>query len=219
MQYDIDHIKKKFNSAVAKRDILTKNLKEYEVSIEKTIETRNCVEEAQVFLQKKAQETQNQLKFHIEDIVQLCLDTCFPDRYEFKLEFEIKRGKTEAALICYDNGEEFDIMDAADGGPADIFAFGLRIAAWALGRTRNTMILDEPVKFLSDDLQPRFGEIIRELSRTLKLQMIIVTHRMETTNIADRVFNIALEKNGKWYQSKVDVIDNSEGSKYESSMG
>lgn len=213
--YNFDEIKEKFYSAIATRRVAMKDLKEYEMALERTIEKRNCVEEAQVFLQKIAQDTQNQLKFNIEDIVQLCLDTCYPDKYEFKLEFVVKRGKTEAKIMCLDDGEEIDIMHDTGGGVSDLIAFGLRIAVWSLGRTRNVMILDEPGKFLDVNLKPRFGDVIRELSRELKLQFLLITHDKEVTNIADRIFHVTLEKEGKWRKSHVEVIDNSQGSKNE----
>ena len=135
-----------------------------------------AIDKAQAFIQIVAQQTQEQLRYHIEDIVQLCLDTCFPDEYQFKIIFEIKRGKTEARLCFVKDGHEINPMDASGGGVVDLAAFALRIAAWSLGKSDNTIVLDEPFRFLSKDLQPRAGEILQELSRKLGIQYIIVTH-------------------------------------------
>jgi DNA repair exonuclease SbcCD ATPase subunit len=151
-----------------------------------------AVEEAHAFLQKVAKETQEHLKFHIEDIVNLAVDAVFPDKYEFKVEFEIKRGQTEARIfLLSEDGEEVNPMDDSGGGIVDITAFALRIAAWTLSKTDNVILLDEPARFVSKDLQPKFGEILKTLSKRLNLQFIIVTHNKEIVDVADRIFEVS----------------------------
>jgi DNA repair exonuclease SbcCD ATPase subunit len=153
-------------------------------------------EEALVFVQEVAQRTQEQLTIHIEDVVNTALDTCFPGEYQFQLRFEIKRNKTEARLVFLKNGYEIEPMDASGGGVVDVASFALRIAAWSLGKTRNTICLDEPMKFLSRDLQPRAGEILSEISKKLGIQFIMVSHVADIIQSADRVFEIGLNNKG-----------------------
>ena len=162
----------------------------------------------QALVQKVAKETQEQLKFQIEDIVKTCIDTCFPDEYDFKVEFEIKRGKTECALKFYKNGHEIDdLLESGGGGVVDIASFGIRIAAWSLGNTANTLVLDEPFKFLSRDLQARGGEILSEISKKLHLQIIMNTHIPELVEQSNRVFKVQLQKEGEWEVSKVTLLE------------
>ena len=166
-------------------------------------ERQKGLEKAQVFLQKVAQDTQGQLRYYVKDIVQLALDTCFPGEYEFDLVYEIKRGKTEAKLLFLSGEEEIDPLDASGGGVVDIAAFALRIAQWTLGSTRNTIILDEPFKHLSDDLQPLGAEVLKQLSDKLKIQFIIVTHRKEITGVADKIFEVSRRTEGEYKISEV----------------
>lgn len=154
-------------------------------------------EEAQAIAQRVAKETQEQLKFHIEDIVQMALDTCFPGKYKFVVEFELKRGKTEATLLFMSDGQSIDPMEASGGGAVDVASFGLRIAAWSLSKTSPVIVLDEPFRFLSKDLQPLAGEVLKELSKTLGLQIILVTHATDLIQVADRVFQITQTKKGR----------------------
>jgi DNA repair exonuclease SbcCD ATPase subunit len=163
------------------------------------------LEKAQVFLQKVAKETQDQLRYHIEDIVQLCLDTCWPDQVQFQVSFKLNRGKTEAKLTFIIDGEEVDVIDADGGGMVDVVAFALRITTWTLKRSRNTIILDEPFKHLSDDLQPRAAEILHELSEKLKLQFIMVTHRKEITAVADRIIEVSRKRDGDYWKSVIEI--------------
>lgn len=156
------------------------------------------IEEAQIFLQKVAQNTQEKLKFDIEAIVNLALESVFPDEYLFQMNFEVSRGKTEAELVFQDKrtGQTIDPMEASGGGVVDLTCFALRIAAFALeSGTDNLIILDEPFKFISRDLQERAGEILKTLSKKMNLQILMVTHIPEFIEVADKVFEV--KKNDK----------------------
>lgn len=168
---------------------------------EKTAKNNRLIllEQTQAFLQKIANETQEHLKFQIEDIVNLALETCFPNEYEFSIIFDIRAGKTEASLsfISKKTGREIDPMNASGGGVVDLTAFALRIASYALDRTcDNVIILDEPYRFISRDLQSRAGEILKNLSEKLNLQIIMVTHIGELIDVADRVFEVKKDSEG-----------------------
>ncbi len=153
-------------------------------------------EKAQVIIQTVAKETQQELEYHISDIVTLALETIFDDPYTFGLEFVLKRNKTECNLYLEKNGERIKPLDAAGGGVVDVVAFSLKIALWTLQqpRSRNCMVLDEPFKFLSKDLLPRASELLKELSEKLNLQFIMVTHLDELTDCADKTFNVKIKK-------------------------
>lgn len=158
------------------------------------------LEQAQAFLQKIAQDTQSQLKFQIEDIVNLALETCFPNEYIFQLQFTIARGKTDAELVFLSQktNRPIDPMNASGGGVVDITSFALRIASYVLEQgTDNVIILDEPMKFVSKDLQARVGDILKTLSEKLGLQILMVTHITEMIDIADKVFEVKKNPDGR----------------------
>ena len=85
----------------------------------------NLLIDAQAFLQDVAQKTQSKLKLQIEDIVNLALETCFPNEYEFRIDFNVSRGKTEAELIFLSTltGNKIDPMNASGGGVVDLTSF------------------------------------------------------------------------------------------------
>ena len=195
---DFEKIESLFNQFKGVRSQIQKQLQEA-VELKRYSEKKlKLIEEAQAFLQKVAQSTQENLKFKIEDIVNLALESVFPNEYLFQMNFNVSRGKTEAELVFQDKrtGQTIDPMEASGGGVVDLTCFALRISAFALeSGTDNLIILDEPFKFISRDLQERAGEILKKLSQKMKLQIIMVTHIPEFIDVADKVFEV--KKNDK----------------------
>jgi DNA repair ATPase RecN len=171
-----------------------------ELELKQQTEKLKLLEEAQLFLQSVAQQTQEKLKYQIEDIVNLALETCFPDEFKFELQIDIARGKTEAKLvfISQKTGGEIDPMNASGGGVLDVVCFALRLACYTLEtNSNNVIVFDEPFRFLSADLRESACEIISKLSNQLNIQIIMVTHISEFVGIADKVFVVTKDSNGK----------------------
>lgn len=197
----------KIQQAQAKRTFTATQIRDCEQALAAKKDYLLALEEAQAFLQGVAKQTQEQLRFHIRDIVNLCMQAIWTDEIEFDIAFEIKNGRTAAKLVFTIGGEEVDLLENDGGGCVDVAAFGLRIAIWSLGNTRNTIILDEAFKHLSDDLQPLAAKVVKELSDKLHLQFIQVTHRKEMVEVADRIFEVNRKKVGDYYMSEVKAYD------------
>ena len=196
---DVETMKRKFYKAQGMEHQIQCNLSVAKTNLDNLNKRIKLIEQAQSFLQKVAQDTQSQLKFQIEDIVNLALNTVFPDEYLFQVDFNISRGKTDAELIFINQktGGKIDPMNASGGGVIDIVAFALRISAYVLeSGTDNVIILDEPFRFVSKDLVERAGEILKVLSTKLGLQIILVTHIPELIDVADKTFKIKKNQNG-----------------------
>lgn len=202
---DIKTYKTKLDKLKGRRDWLEKKLKDSRRDLIQSTKRLHAIEKAQAFVQKVAQSTQEKLKYHVEDIVQLALDAVFPGECEFCINFEIKRGKTEARMVFMSNGQEVDPLDASGGGMADIAAFALRLVVWSLGHSRPFMVLDEPFTHLSKDLYPRAGAILKKLSEKLNLQILMVSHCPDMIEVSDRVFTVKKQVEGKWKKSHVEV--------------
>lgn len=179
-----------YNKMVGKKEVLDKQLGEFQEDAKKQERRLLAIEKTQALIQKTAQETQEQLRYHIEDIVRSAMDAVFPDVYDFAVEFEIKRNKTEANLKFTKDGFDIDVMNSSGGGVVDAASLGLRLAAWSLGNSNNVLILDESLKFLSADLVPRMAEVLQELSTKLNLQIIMVSHSSGLIQMADMIYTV-----------------------------
>jgi DNA repair exonuclease SbcCD ATPase subunit len=193
----LKELRQSLERKTGQRDQIRKTVSEIEEKTSFLKKEISYSEKAQIIIQKVAKETQEELEFHISDIVSMALSTVFDKPYKFRVEFVIKRNKTECDLLFEnDRGEKIDPMTASGGGVVDVATLALRLALWTLQvpRSRNVIILDEPLKFLSKNLLPRAGELLQELSSKLNLQFIIVTHLSELTDCADKVFTVTQRK-------------------------
>ena len=128
--------------------------------------------------------------------MQTGIDLCFPDVYKIHIDFENRRGKTECDIYLTNvNGSRIDPLFSNGGGLVDIISFALRVSCWAVSNTDNLIVLDEPGKFISKNLRPLFGELLKTLSEKLELQILMISHDDEFINCADKVFTVK-KKNG-----------------------
>lgn len=196
---EIKRMRDKLNQAKGKRNLLLEQLKRAEINKTK-YETlyENCLK-ARLVVQEVAESTQKQLEFHISNLVSMALATVFPDPYEFTLRFVQRRNKTEADLIFSKRGKETNyILNSGGGGVADISAnIALRFALWSIKKTRATFFLDEPTKFLHNPIyQRKASELLKELSKKLGVQIIMVSDQVSVTESADKIINVT-NKNGE----------------------
>lgn len=168
---------------------LTSNLKEDRRSLHRH-------EQAKEIIREVGLKTQEQLSFHISDIASLALDSVFDNPYKLEVEFVQRRNKTECDLYFVRDEEKMDPLSASGGGAVDVTAFALRIASWSMNQphTRPVIILDEPLRFLSVDLQERASTMIKEISKKLGLQFIIITHESTLATYADKVFETKIRR-------------------------
>lgn len=171
---------------------LERSLKETQLEIRKRKDELRYTERAHEIIREVGLVTQKQLQYHIADIVSVALQGVFDEPYKLVLNFEERRGKTECEILFERKGNLINPIDEAGGGVADIAAFALRIASWAMQtpRTRNTIVLDEPFKHLQKNLHSRASEMIKQLSQQLGIQFIIITHEQDLGLYADKVFTV-----------------------------
>lgn len=193
----IQELKRVISERRGKLDYLEKEKLRIASSAVIAKQNKSDAEEAQRIIQHVAQLTQQELEYHVSELVTLALSAVFPDPYRLKLEFELKRGQSEARLQ-FARGDlllEDPTMEAG-GGVVDVAAFALRVSLWSLAhpRTRNTIVLDEPLRFLSRDLQQAASAMIKELSSRLGVQFIIISHEPHLLESADRAFEVKMER-------------------------
>ena len=169
----IQELKKQHERALARQGELSDSLAVTQSQYETVLTCQKLV-------QSMASAIQTEVHGKLIDIVNRCLRVVFgADAYTFKIDFEQKRGKTEAVLLFNRNGMDIDPLSASGGGVVDVASFGLRLASLVLTRNprlRRLVVFDEPFRFVSRNHWPKLVQLIEKLGEELDVQFIIVTH-------------------------------------------
>lgn len=143
------------------------------------IAERRCkaADKAQALTQQLAQTIQEHAHTNIAGIVTRCLQTIFPNPYQFKILFERKRGKTEARFVFVRDGQEV-ADDSVGDSVIDVAAFALRLACLVLIKPprRRILIMDEPFRTLDNDNIQRVDQLLQTLAEELQMQFILTTN-------------------------------------------
>lgn len=179
---------------LAKEDIksLKSNLKQIE-------QNYLDLKKAQWVLNEVAKQTQERFKVKVESLVTTAIRSVYRRDLSFELIFEQKRNKFECKPVIREGDLIYEKPDEEmGGGILDVVSFALRVVLWYLSenRTRNILVLDEPMKFVGRRLIHQAGQMIAEISHRLNLQIILVTHEGELIEIGDKCYHVDFE-NGK----------------------
>ena len=193
---DIKSLRNKLEQQKGQKAQIEKTLATLKVEVRDANRNLYRHEKAREVIREVGLKTQQQLSFHISDLTSLALGAVFDDPYQLKVDFVQRRNKTECDLLFVRDEMEIDPIEASGVGAIDVAAFALRIASWtmAIPRTRNVIILDEPMRFLSTNYQEKASAMIKELSQKLGLQFIIITHEEVLTSSADKIFEVSIRK-------------------------
>lgn len=189
---DVTSLRYALEKRKGQREQIRKTIKDTKETIKKLKSTLANQEKAREIIREVGLITQQQLQVHITDIVSLALEAVFPDPYTFEVDFVERRNRTECDLFFCRNGERVNPITASGGGVVDIASFALRVASWSMASPhfRNTLVLDEPFRYLSVEMLPQAGKMLKQLSEELGLQIIMITHSEELMEHADRTFRI-----------------------------
>ena len=153
------------------------------------------MKKARIVIQTVAQETQQNLEYHISEPVTSAIRAVLPDEITFIARIMIRRGKTECDLLFEEFEEEYKPLKGSGYGAVNVACFAERICFWSLQKNRPTLILDEPFRDVSPDLQYKVSLMVKKLSKKIGMQVIMVSHAAEINLAADKTF--VTEKKGK----------------------
>jgi len=193
---NIQNLRNHLEQQKGQKSQIEQNIVSLKQSVKEKQRDQRKHEQAREVILEVGLKTQQQLSFHISDITSLALDAVFNDPYKLVTEFVERRNKTECDLYFERDGSKVDPLTASGGGAVDVAAFALRVASWSMQRprSRNTMVLDEPLRFLSADHQEQASVMIKEISQKLGIQFIIITHEPILASYADKIFETRIRK-------------------------
>jgi len=164
---------------ITRVDLLTHAIETETKAIEKSRETEKDILTAQALAQTVAESVQQQAHKRIAQLVSKCLKAIYQeDAYEFVIEFDRKRGKTEANLVFMKDNHKVDPREC--GGQLDIASFALRLSCLMLSRPqkRRILFLDEPCRFVDKYRIENVRTLLLTLAKEMEFQIVLTTHNV-----------------------------------------
>lgn len=146
----------------------------YEVDLAAKQKALEASDKLRALVQQVASDTQSKLKLRFEAIVQACLDSVFPNEYNFVMDFVTRRGQTEVDFYLEKDGKQYAPMTSNGGGVVDVISIALRICCIILSGKSRVLLLDEPFKHVREGAKERLGNLIEIVADKLKMQVIMV---------------------------------------------
>lgn len=144
-------------------------------------------------------------KKHFEKIVTDALQFIAQDSsYKFIIEESITRGKPSYEFyiesITDGNVTKLKPEESCGGGFVDIICVTLKVAYLVIFQSPRVMnaslLLDEPGKMISEQMSIKFAEYIKFLGKQFGLQITMITHKENITNVADETYIVTKNSNG-----------------------
>jgi len=183
---------------LAVRDELRKQLADLDADVIRFTQSVEMSEEAAVVIGAVEKTQQDQLKQKLEKLVSYALTVIFERPYQFLVDFETRGQQSEARFMVVDErGSSQGLKDAHGGGIMVVVAYILRAIVMMSSQPRlmPLMVDDEPLIQVSSEFRPRLTEFLKKFAKSAGVQLIIVTHEDDYTEMADKCYKFRL-RNG-----------------------
>ena len=160
---------------------------------------------AQTVVRELADQARQEFKSEVDRLVTLAIRSVFSENFSFDLQMNSEGGRLQCKPTVWETYEdnsrvEYTPKDDMGGSILDPIGFALRVVLHQFQRfpARSLFILDEPMKNAGHgELLKQAGQMLAEISHSLGLQLIIITHEPELIDIADTAYTVSRNAKGE----------------------
>lgn len=206
MNANSQQIRDKFNELKGKAAELENQISKATKAKKKARTELHYCRKAHALVQKVAKQTQEKLRYQLGELPTLALSSVFNDPYEFAIDIEPRRNKTEVDFWFVRDGSKLVPKESSGLGSVDIAGMALRPALWSLRvpRYRDSIWLDEPFKHLKgEEANKRALAILAEICKPRPeqnwpgIQIVMIADerapREDLLDVSDRVFEFYMK--------------------------
>ena len=193
-----ESLKSKYHQALGKQDLLSKQLLEKQSELDKTIQLVALYNECSEVFKKLDNLVRLQTITKFENIMTRIYQYIFENTDSIVIVSEVKRNMLGISFFIKRGSLLLDPIEECGGGVVDVLQFSLRVASLLLLKPPMSkfIILDEPLKHLSENYRAKAVGLISQLSKEYGIQIIMTTHWIDFENMGGRVFEIGQDSNG-----------------------
>ena len=191
----IKHLK----TLIDKNTFIKDSLEEKQEKIQKDMNDINketdSLLELKDFLMSVSANYRDQLCNLFTSLVTEALTSIFEKDIRFNIKLYSYRNEPAIDVSVIENNLEVDPQKSCGGGLNDIISFVIKIIFIYLKKSSRIIILDEPLKFLSRDYIEQSSNFIRDISKRMNIQIILVSHKPDLELSCDKLINIEKNEN------------------------
>ena len=146
------------------------------------------------FLEKFQKKEQEKLVGINQNLLTAILGDVFGndvDKRKVIMDIFTERGLPGLSIFIEKNeqGVLEDVYNGSGGAVANILSLGLRAIALIQSKERRFLVLDEPDCWIKPEIIPEFVQVINQISKKLKIQILMISHHDEVllNEIPDRL--------------------------------
>jgi ABC-type sulfate/molybdate transport systems ATPase subunit len=185
------NVQEEYDRLTTERELLQERLKKKRRRNNRLARDIKAHVEAQSLLVKASEVIHKETVAKIENLITLCIRAVYRRPFQFRLAFKKGSKTAEAQPLIIEGDYEYHPKESKGGGMIELISFAFRVVLWWVTdpKTRNLFILDEPFKKAGIYIR-EIGEMLKYLSKKLRLQMVLLTHEDELIEICDRVYRV-----------------------------
>jgi len=207
----VTELNHKYQRMMGTREQLIRQTETINSEIERCKALNNHLLSAQAVIREIADHARQEFKAEVDRLVTLAIRSVFTEDFTFDLQMSTDSGRLQCKPIVWEtiDGEliEYSPKDDMGGSLLDPIGFALRVVLhqFQAQPARSMFLLDEPMKNLGHgELLDQAGQMLIEISHSLKLQLIIITHEPELIEMADCAWHVSRNARG---ESKVEKAE------------
>lgn len=187
-----DEVLQRFDQRRLSRDAAKLAVDTAQTEVERLSNLARTADEVRMFFTVLADSQRKELEQKVEALVDYGVQVVFGPTYRFKVTSELRGKAVRTEFWLVENGLQLPLLDATGGGVGDVVSFLLRVVILCLARPvqARILVLDEPFKFVSASHFQTLTALLKELSDSLGLQLIMVTHKPELLDAATTIVRV-----------------------------
>lgn len=195
---DLQELSRRFHVLSGKKEKCEQELISLECEIDECESKLDSINKASVVIRELVRQARSEFGDEVNTLVTLVVTSIFSENFRFELDMATEGGRlqcTPKIIETIDGIEsEYTPKDDMGGSVLDSIGFALRVIfhKFQKHRTRPLFLLDEPAKFTGHgELLTNTGKMLAELSHSLGLQIVVITHEPELVRNGDISYSIS----------------------------
>lgn len=183
---------------ISHNEILNKKINQTKNQLNSSVDALRIGQDALQFVETVSMSRRSMVKERLEGVISEALRYIYGEKYSILMDYTIKNNRSSCEFVIVKKEQEMEIkrtMEGVGGGVSDTIAVPMRLMVIIGNKeTDSVMVLDESYKHLSPDLVERAAEFLSDISKKLKMQIVLCSHHEAMKDYADTIHEVSYKE-------------------------